>query len=229
MKWKSNLDTITKNRFGYPKQISYIYDMKIIEKLKDGYIPYKVYEDVELQFKNFVKSVRVLPADFFHEPNEYLTLKAMYSPGEKKTFPNGGFEVYYGDGGHIRNYDLDQVIVHPYVLGIRSFGNTEDNTNIKIVKKENTIPGKKGRKPLSVEEKAKREQEKAVKSSKSNGKKGRPSKYTPEEKADRLALVESKKGGKRGRPSKYTPEEKAVRLAKVEASKGGKRGKPKRI
>ena len=60
--------------------------MKIIEKLKDGYIPYKVYEDVELQFKNFVKSVRVLPADFSHEPNEYFTLKAMYNPGEKKHF-----------------------------------------------------------------------------------------------------------------------------------------------
>jgi hypothetical protein len=199
MKWKSNLNTIIKNRFGYPKYRSYIYNMKIIEKLKDGYIPYKAYEDVELQFKNFAKSVRVLPADFFHEPNEYFTLKAMYNPGEKRTFPNGGFEVYYGDGGCIYNYDLDQVIVHPYVLGIKSFGKTENTTEVKISKPKNTTPGKRGRKPLSVEEKAKREQEKAIKHSKSNGKKGRPSKYTPEEKAARLAKIEASKGGKRGR------------------------------
>ena len=143
--------------------------MKIIEKLKDGYIPYKAYEDVELQFKNFAKSVRVLPADFFHEPNEYFTLKAMYNPGEKKTFPNGGFEVYYGDGGCVYSYDLDQVIVHPYVLGIKSFGKAENTTEVKISKPKNTTPGKRGRKPLSVEEKAKREQEKAIKHSKSNG------------------------------------------------------------
>jgi len=173
--------------------------MKIIEKLKDGYIPYKVYEDVELQFKNFVKSVRVLPADFFHEPNEYFTLKAMYNPGEKKIFPNGGFEVYYGDGGCVYSYDLDQVIVHPYVLGIKTFGNKENTNEVKISKPKNTTLGKKGRKPLSVEEKAKREQEKALKHSKSNGKKGRPSKYTPEEKAKRLAKMEASKGGKRGR------------------------------
>ena len=199
MKWKSNLNTITKNRFGYPKYRSYIYNMKIIEKLKDGYIPYKAYEDVELQFKNFAKSVRVLPADFFHEPNEYFTLKAMYNPGEKRTFPNGGFEVYYGDGGCVYSYDLDQVIVHPYVLGIKSFGKTENTTEVKISKPKNTTPGKKGRKPLSVEEKAKCQQEKAIKYSKSNGKKGRPSKYTPEEKAARLAKIEASKGGKRGR------------------------------
>jgi hypothetical protein len=173
--------------------------MKVIEKIKDNYIPYKVYEDVELQFKNFVKSVRVLPADFFHEPNEYFTLKAIYNPGEKKTFPNGGFEVYYGDGGCIYSYDLDQVIVHPYVLGIKSFGKTENTTEIKIFKPKNTILGKKGRKPLSVEEKAKREQEKIIRHSKSNGKKGRPSKYTPEEKAAKLAKIEASKGGKRGR------------------------------
>ena len=43
------------------------------------------------------------------------------------------------------------------------------------------------------------EQEKAIKHSKSNGKKGRPSKYTPEEKAARLAKIEASKGGKRGR------------------------------
>ena len=91
------------------------------------------------------------------------------------------------------------MIVHPYVLGIKSFGKTENTTEVKISKPKNTTPGKRGRKPLSVEEKAKREQEKAIKHSKSNGKKGRPSKYTPEEKAARLAKIEASKGGKRGR------------------------------
>jgi hypothetical protein len=172
--------------------------MKIIEKIKDGYIPYKAYEDVELQFKNFVKDVRVLPAEYFDEPNTYFTLRAMYQPGEKKSFPNGGFEVYF-ENGCIHNYDLDQVIVHPFVLGIKKFGNKENTNEVKISKPKNTTPGKKGRKPLSVEEKAKREQEKALKHSKSNGKKGRPSKYTPEEKAKRLAKMEASKGGKRGR------------------------------
>ena len=176
--------------------------MKIIEKLKDGYIPYKAYENVELQFKNFAKSVRVLPADFFHEPNEYFTLKAMYNPGEKKTFPNGGFEVYYGDGGCVYSYDLDQVIVHPYVLGIKSFGKTENTTEVKISKPKNTTPGKKGRKPLSDDERAKREQEKIERKSKSSGKKGRPSKYTPEQREAKLAQTNAKKGGKRGRPKK---------------------------
>lgn len=171
--------------------------MKIIEKLKDGYIPYKVYEDVELQFRNFVKDVRVLPADYFDQPNEYFTLKAIYSPGEKKSFPDGGFEVYYGDC-HIRSYELDQVIVHPYVFGIKKFGNDGLTDKIKITKPINKTPGKRGRKPLSDEEKAKREELKVNKVK--TGKKGRPSKYTPEQKAEMLAKKEAKKGGKRGRP-----------------------------
>lgn len=175
--------------------------MKIITKLKDGYIPYKVYEDVDPQFRNFVKDVRVLPADYFDQPSEYFVLKAMYSPGEKKSFPNGGFEVYYGDG-HIRSYNLDQVIVHPFVLGIRKFGNDGDTNKIKIAKPVNKTPGKKGRKPLSDEERAKREQEKLERKSRGTGKRGRPSKYTPEQKAEMLAKAEARKGGKRGRKKK---------------------------
>lgn len=170
--------------------------MKIVNKLKDGYIPYQVYEDVDPKFRNFAKFVRVLPADYFDNPGEYLTLKAMYQPGEKKSFPNGGFEVYH-DNGTIYNYDLDQVIVHPYVLGIRKFGN---NGVTNEIKEANKTPGKKGRKPLSPEERAKREELKANKVK--TGKRGRPSKYTPEQKAAMLAKAEARKGGKRGRKKK---------------------------
>lgn len=173
--------------------------MKIVNKLKDGYIPYQVYEDVDPKFRNFAKFVRVLPADYFDNPNEYLTLKAMYQPGEKKSFPNGGFEVYH-DNGTIYNYDLDQVIVHPYVLGIRKFGNNGVTNEIKVLKEVNKTSGKKGRKPLSPEERAKREELKANKVK--TRKRGRPSKYTPEQKAAMLAKAEARKGGKRGRKKK---------------------------
>ena len=125
----------------------------------------------------------------------------MYQPGEKKSFPNGGFEVYF-ENGCIHNYDLDQVIVHPFVLGIKKFGNDTTTNKIKVVKEAKKTPGKKGRKPLSSEEKAKREQDKLERTAKSGGKKGRPSKYTPEQKAEMLAKAIAKKGGKRGRPKK---------------------------
>lgn len=152
--------------------------MRITEKLKDGYIPYKVYEDVESKFKNFAKFVRVLPADYFDRPSEHFILKDMYMPGDKKTFPDGGFEVYKNDGS-IYNYNLDQVIVHPFVLGIRNLDITE---NIKEIKeKPIKTPGKKGRRPLSDEERVKREQ---AKLEKKGGKKGRPSKYTPEQREE---------------------------------------------
>jgi hypothetical protein len=67
---------------------------------------------------------------------------------------------------------------------------------------ENKEPGKKGRKPLSYDERVKREQEKIERKSKSSGKKGRPSKYTPEQREAKLAQTNAKKGGKRGRPKK---------------------------
>lgn len=169
--------------------------MQIVTKIKDGYIPYKSYENIDSQFLNFVKHIRVLPAEYFDQPDEYLTLKAIYQPGEKKSFPNGGFEVYH-DNGCVHSYELDQVIVHPYILGIRKFKNTE---KIEVIKETNKIPGKRGRKPLSDEEKIKREEQK----SQSSGKRGRPSKYTPEQKAEMLARALARKGGKRGRRKKH--------------------------
>ena len=77
-----------------------------IGSIYTNYIPYKVYEDIDPKFKNFVKFVRVLPADYFDNPDEHLTLKGMYMPGDKKSFPNGGFEVYHDNGtiSSIGNY-----------------------------------------------------------------------------------------------------------------------------
>ena len=80
--------------------------------------PFKIYKDVDGKFKNFTDGCRVLPSTYFE--NEYttvFTLKRKYEPGENKTFKNGGFEVY-GPSGEIRNFDLDQVIVHPFELKI---------------------------------------------------------------------------------------------------------------
>ena len=171
--------------------------MQIVTKIKDGYIPYKAYENIDSQFLNFIKHIRVLPAEYFDQPDEHLTLKAIYQPGEKKSFPNGGFEVYH-DNGCVYSYELDQVIVHPYVLGIRKFKNKENTEKIEVIKETNKIPGKRGRKSLSDEEKIKREEQK----SQSSGKRGRPSKYTPEQKAEMLARALARKGGKRGRRKK---------------------------
>jgi hypothetical protein len=59
--------------------------------------------------------MRVLPAPFFYDKKLYFELYKYYAPGEKKTFPDGGYEVVDVSGG-IRSYDLDQVIIHPQVL-----------------------------------------------------------------------------------------------------------------
>ena len=168
--------------------------MKVIEKSWE-YGPIKAYSNVELQFLNFTKDVRVLPAPFFEQPNTHFTLKNKYLPGENKHFPNGGFEVE-GFGGAYYAFDLDQVIVHPYALKMDNFFdkieegkeiNTKINDGVKRKRGRPSIEGsvkgfpkyvpnggKRGRQPLSPEEKAKREAIKDEKKLKSGGKRGRP-------------------------------------------------------
>jgi hypothetical protein len=149
--------------------------MKIIEK-QGLFATYKAYEDVDLKFKNFAKFVRVLPAQYFNEPHRLFTLAEHFLPGENKNFPNGGFSVYNEAGG-MSFYDLDQVIIHPYVLGIRKFGDEkEPKLNDKPVKVKSTTGGKKGRKPLSDDEKTKRELEVQARKERSGGQRGRPKK-----------------------------------------------------
>ena len=82
----------------------------------------------------------------------------MHEPGEKG-WPKGGFEVYNDIGG-VFNYELDQVIVHPLVLGVKNFNNLKTSN--------------RGRKPTVTQEEKDRRKEERFK--KSGGKRGRPKK-----------------------------------------------------
>ena len=186
--------------------------------------PRKFFTELEPKFLNFTKDCRVLPATYFEEYNTAFHLKAMYAPGEKKTFPNGGFEIY-GPEGTVHNFDLDQVIVHPFHLRMARFFSKKDNVvkekivNImgngkrgrpsidpslrKIQGPYVPTGGKRGRKALSDEERMERDAKKSTKKS-VTGKRGRQP-LPPEEKARReaeKALKAKISGGKRGRPSK---------------------------
>ena len=171
--------------------------MKIIENT-DVFPPRKHYAEVEPKFFNFTKTCRVLPATYFNEPNTIFWLKAQFAPGEKRTFPNGGFEVY-GPEGSTHNFDLDQVVVHPYSLRMmKYFSKSEGTVKDKVVKimgnggkrgrpkidpllKKTLLTyvptgGKKGRKRMSDEDRAIRDAKVAAKKVGSTGKKGRPRK-----------------------------------------------------
>jgi len=150
--------------------------MRIVEKPGVFGSVIKSYEDVDIEFKNFAKFVRVLPAPFFEEPHLIFTLKAMHEPGSK-FFPNGGFEVYL-EGGGTYSYDLDQVIVHPQALGIKNFSKPKNDKPVtsQSTKKYVATGGPRGRKPLDPLEKAKQEAEALERKQRSGGKRGRPSK-----------------------------------------------------
>lgn len=166
--------------------------------------PRKFYENVDTKFLNFTPKCRVLPAQYYNDYDIYFELKRRYEPGENKYFPNGGFEVY-GPEGSMHNYDLDQVIVHPFHLHMTKFFTTSqsvkdkekvlDPNKPKGKRGRPSIPehlrktpkvytpngGKRGRKPLDPNIKAERERIKAEKSKVSNGKRGRPRKIQPSE------------------------------------------------
>jgi hypothetical protein len=142
------------------------------------YAPIKIFEDIDPKFTNFVKGIRVLPAPYVDEPSTHFTLKSYYQPGENKYFPNGGIEVYNNSCG-VYSFGLDQVIVHPSVLGIRNFkfdNNKNTPTNeLKIIGPKEPHK-KRGRKPLTSEEIILRENEKNERTQRSGGKRGRPKK-----------------------------------------------------
>ena len=168
-----------------------------IEINNECFPPRKHYVEVEPKFVEFTKSCRVLPVTYFDEPNTVFFLKARYLPGEKRTFPNGGFEVY-GPEGSTHNFELDQVVVHPYSLRMmKYFSKTEGTVKDKVIKvmgnggkrgrprknleghvKPAYVPtgGKKGRKRMSDEDRAIRDAKVAAKKVGGTGKKGRPRK-----------------------------------------------------
>lgn len=226
-----------------------------------------IFSDVESEYLNFEKGCRVLPAPFYEEPTLQFELIKRYEPGEKKTFPNGGFEVY-GPGNEIRSFDLDQVILHPFELKKFNFFKKSQSEEArekiidpnkpkgkrgrpaKLDENGNPIPkkeyvptgGRRGRLPLSDEEKAKRELEKANQpvKEKGTGQRGRKP-LSEEEKAKRELekqnqLVKKQRlieagiiSGKRGRPSTLTAEQKEEkRLAELEKDRLRAEGKLKR-
>jgi len=157
---------------------------------------YLSYTDVEPELMVMKPGDRVLPAPFFYEKNLWFYLIRQWAPGENKLFPNGGFEVRDGGGG-VRNYDADQVCLHPEIIKHKK---TLDKMLRRAEKaqaqRERALKrGKKGR-PASTST------PKAVSTPKMGGKRGRPA-LTPEaiaQKVSTRAATRARSGGKRGRP-----------------------------
>ena len=178
--------------------------MKVIEK-PWKYGTFLAYEDVEPELAEVKFNDRVLPAPFFYEKKLFFWLIKRYEPGEKETFPNGGYEVR-DEAMAIRSYDLDQVILHPHVI-----------------KHQKTLD-KMARRAEKEQRKRERKRDKVVKAvTKGDGKRGRPA-IDPALKAARIALKAEagvRSGGKRGRPKSTEP--KVVSTPKISS---GKRGRP---
>ena len=218
--------------------------MKVIEKdllvsgMKCGV--FSAYEEIEpelLVTPDTPKMSRVLPAPFFYEKRLFFYLINRVEPGSKAGFPNGGFEVR-DEGGALRSYDLDQVIIHPHVIKHqktldkmarraekeRAKRDRQYKKAARDAKPKNKT-GKRGRPALDPAVKAAREAEMIARSQRSGGKRGRP-KSTE----GKVVPVLKPSGGRRGRPA-LTPEALAARAqakAVVRARSGGKRGRPKR-
>lgn len=200
--------------------------MKVIENT-NVFPPHKYFVEVEEKFLKFTPNCRVLPARYFSEPQLHFSLKRKYEPGEHKHFPNGGFEVCDTNGG-IYNFDLDEVVVHPFHLNMLKYFTTSESvkdkekvsTGIKGKRGRPKLPddqkktfvkyvptgGKRGRKPLDPTIKALREAESLNKKEKSGGKRGRKP-LDPAVKAarevERLEKQKKNPSGKRGRPKKH--------------------------
>ena len=208
--------------------------MKVIEK-PWRYGTYLAYDEVEEIFVATEKGVRVLPAPFFYDKKLYFELWKRYEPGEKATFPNGGYEVVDVSGG-IRSYDLDQIIVPPQVLKHKKMldkmarraekqAKKRERTIKKIAKETKVKHGRRGRPALDPAVKAHRDKLKGEAQARSGGKRGRPAgSSTPK------VVSEKPTGGKRGRPalSAEARAQKASAKAAVQKRSGGKRGRPRR-
>ena len=169
--------------------------MNVIENT-EMFPPRKQFVDVEEKFTKYIIGGRVLPVTYFEDPSIHFTLKAVYAPGEKRSFPNGGFEAY-GPEGSVFNYELDQLVMHPFHYRMMSYFSKAQNavkekvdTGIKgtrgrprkdpseLKTQAVYVPtgGTRGRKPMDPALKALKEAEKAERALLSNGKRGRPKK-----------------------------------------------------
>jgi hypothetical protein len=197
---------------------------------------YQAYTEVEPEFCATEPGTRVLPAQYFYEKRLFFHLKKRYEPGENKFFPKGGFEVR-GEGGEIRCFELDQVIIHPEVLKYKKTLDKMARRAEKEAKKRGRKSGagvpkvksqpgtvRRGRPALSAEEKAARLSAQAEARVRSNGRKGRP-------KSTHIKPQTTPKttGLKRGRPA-LTAEQKQQKIdakAAVRVRSGGRKGRPK--
>ena len=196
--------------------------MKIVEKpWKEG--TRYAYANVPEEYLEFEPGIRVLPAIYWEEPKVTFNLIKRWEPGENRFFPEGGFEVR-GPSSEIRNYYLDQIIVHPFVFKLakseaKRLAIKEAGGKKAYIK--STGDGKRGRKPLTDEQRAERELAKEARALLSNGKRGRPAKPESERKPIKVAT-----GGQRGRPRK---DPNSLVVPKVYVPTGGKRGRPAKV
>jgi hypothetical protein len=196
---------------------------------------YLSYTDVEPELMVMKQGDRVLPAPFFYEKNLWFHLIRQWAPGENKFFPGGGFEVRDGGGG-IRNYELDQVCLHPAIIKHKKTLDKMARKAEKAAKQRERVL-KRGSKPVKVKGarrgrpaidpaiKAAREAECAARAQRSGGKRGRPSSGV------KAPAVPKTTSGKRGRPSLSASQvtAKATAKAATRARSGGRRGRPKSI
>ena len=196
------------------------------------------YDEVETELQvtpETPKLTRVLPSPFFYEKRLFFYLIKRYEPGEKKTFPRGGYEVR-GEDGAMRSYNLDQVIIHPALIKHRKTldkmarraekeARKRDRRVSKVEQTDKPKYGRRGRPAMDPALKAAKEADKAAKAVVSGGRRGRPKGTATVVKKEYVPT-----GGKRGRRP-LSPEVRAQRevaQAKTRAISGGKRGRPKR-
>ena len=229
--------------FGWGGVGTYLHTMKVIDKpliVSGNQLGvFQAYIDIEPELTvtpDTPKMSRVLPAPFFYEKRLFFYLVNRIEPGGKHGFPNGGFEVR-DEGGALRSYDLDQVIIHPYVIKHQKTldkmmrrAEKEQKKRERQKKKLNKPDkpsngnGKRGRPALDPAVKAARDAEKTARAARSGGKRGRPANPNAPK-----AVKVGPTGGRRGRPS-LTPEaitQRASVKAATRARSGGKRGRPK--
>ena len=215
-----------------------IKDMKVIERdfivggAKLG--TYNAYEDVEPELLRFRPGQRVLPAPFFYGSGETFTLIKQHEPGAR-FYPNGGFEVR-DNGGGVRHYDIDQVIVHPATckhqatldLMTRREEREAAAAERAVLRgdkvKVKVEGGRRGRPALDPAVKLARDTAKTERSTRSGGKRGRPASTVV-----RVVSAEKKPAGKRGRPAltQAVITQRAGQKAATKVRTGGKRGRPK--
>jgi hypothetical protein len=206
--------------------------MKVIEK-QWNYGTYLAYDEIDEEFLATEKGIRVLPAPFFYEKKLYFELWKRYEPGDKATFPNGGYEVVDVSGG-IRSYDLDQIIIHPQVLQHKKMLDKMARRAEKEARKRErkrdkvykavTKGGRRGRPAIDPALKAARAALKVEAGVRSGGKRGRPKSTEP-----KVVPTPKTTGGRRGRPalSAEVIDQRAADKAAVQKRSGGKRGRPK--